>query len=64
MQIDKQTILSHLREQGDQQKADQAEKELPQQVDTDQDAGLLDKFGLDPQALMGKLGGGKGIPGM
>ncbi len=64
MQIDKQTILKHLQDQGDTQKADQADKELPEQVDTEKDSGLLSKFGVDPQALLGKLGGGGGIPGL
>lgn len=63
MQIDKQQIIGFLQEKGDQQNAQQAEQELPQQVDTEKDAGLLSKFGIDPQALIGKLGGG-GIPGM
>jgi hypothetical protein len=43
---------------GDQ--ASQAETELPDQVDTEQDAGMLEKYGIDPKDLMGKLGGGLG----
>ncbi len=62
MQIDKQQIISFLKDQGDSSKAQQAEQEMPQQVDTDKDSGLLQKFGVDPQALLGKLGGG--LPGM
>lgn len=57
MQIDKQQIVDHLKGKGDQDKADQAESELPQQVDTDKDQGLLSKFGINPQDLMGKFGG-------
>jgi hypothetical protein len=34
--------------------------ELPDQVDTEQDAGLLDKFGVDPQELISKFGAGLG----
>jgi hypothetical protein len=61
MQIDKNTILELLRERGDHQSADQAAQELPDQVDTDQDASLLDRFGLDPSELLGRFSGG--LPG-
>ncbi len=60
MQIDKSQILELLRSQGDTAKADQADQELPQQVDTDQHAGLLANLGLSPQDLLSKLGGGGG----
>ena len=59
MNIDKNMITQLLREQGHPQ-ADQAEQELPDQVDTEQHAGLLAKFGLNPQELLAKLGGGAG----
>ena len=58
MQIDKAQILDLLRSQGDDQKAEQADRELPGQVDTDQHAGLLEKLGLNPMDLISKLGGG------
>jgi hypothetical protein len=60
MQIDKEQIISLLRERGDDAKADQAQQELPGKVDTDQDAGLLSKLGIDPSDLLGGLGGGLG----
>lgn len=60
MNIDKQQIIDLLKNQGDNDKADQAEKELPDQVDTDHDKGLLSKFGINPQDLLGKLPGGLG----
>jgi hypothetical protein len=60
MQIDKDQILQLLRSQGDHDKADQADQELPAQVDTDEHAGLLSKFGLDPMELVQKFMGGKG----
>ena len=63
MQIDKGMILSLLRERGEGAKADQADAELPGQVDTDAHAGLLSKFGLDPQELIGMLAGGGGAGG-
>jgi hypothetical protein len=64
MQLDKNQIIEFLRSQGDQQKAQQAEQELPQQVDTDRDGGLLARLGLDPQELIGRLTGGGGLGGI
>ncbi len=58
MNIDKDQILQLLRSQGDDSKAQQADRELPDSVDTDKDSGLLAKFGLDPMELVKKLGGG------
>ena len=65
MQIDKNQILELLRSKGDQDKAAQAESELPDQVDTEQHAGLLSKFGIDPAELLSRLPGGLGdkLPG-
>jgi hypothetical protein len=62
VQIDKNTILDLLRERGQQDQADQADQELPEQVDTDRDAGLLQRFGLDPQELLKRVMGGPGTP--
>ena len=61
MQIDKQQILDLLRSRGDQQQADQAEAELPDQVDTDQHADLLSRFGINVQDLLGSIGGKLGL---
>jgi hypothetical protein len=61
VQIDKNMILDLLRERGAQDQAGQAEQELPDQVDTDQHANLLEKFGLNPQELIGKFMGGGGL---
>jgi hypothetical protein len=58
MEIPKDQILELLRSQGDHDKAGQADQELPDQVDTDRDSGLLGKLGISPQDLLGKLGGG------
>jgi hypothetical protein len=62
VQLDKNMILDLLRERGQQDQASQAEQELPDQVDTDRDAGLLQRFGLDPQELLEKFMGGGGLP--
>jgi hypothetical protein len=58
VQLDKQQIIEFLKSQGQHDKAQQAQGELPDKVDTDKDSGLLSKFGVDPQALLGGLGGG------
>jgi hypothetical protein len=61
MQIDKNAILDLLRERGRHDQASQADQELPDQVDTDQHADLLQRFGLDPQELLQRFMGG-GMP--
>ena len=55
MQIDKQQILDLLRSRGDQQQADQADAELPDQVDTDQHADLLSRFGRNVLDLIPRV---------
>ena len=66
MNIDKDTILNLLRSNGQDTQADQAQQELPDQVDTDQDSGLLEKFGINPADLIAKFAGGQagGLGGM
>jgi hypothetical protein len=58
MQIPKDQILDLLRSRGEDDKASQADSELPDQVDTEKHAGLLEKLGISPQDLLSKLGGG------
>lgn len=58
MQIDKQKIIDMLKSRGDNDKADQAQSDLPDQVDTDQHSDKLSQLGIDPKEL---LGGGGGI---
>jgi uncharacterized protein YidB (DUF937 family) len=62
VQIPKDKILEILQQQGKGDQVDQAKQELPDQVDTDQYSDLLQKFGLNPQELLTKLGGD--IPGL
>jgi hypothetical protein len=73
MQIDKSQIIDFIRNQvGDQGKAQQADQELPGQVDTDnpEHQNLLQRFGVNPQQLIQQFmggGGGKGginLPGL
>jgi len=63
MNIDKDTILNLLRRNGQDTQADQAQQELPDQVDTDRHSGLLEKFGLNPADLIAKFTGGGGGEG-
>lgn len=60
MTFDKNTILQFLHSNGQQDQAAQAGQELPDQVDTDQHAGLLAKFGINPADLIAKFTGGSG----
>lgn len=57
MQIDKQQILELLKSRGNHDQAQQADSELPDQVDTDQHSGVLDKLGVNLGDLPGGLGG-------
>ena len=47
MQLDKSAVAAALRRQGDHDRAQQAECSLPRRVDTERDAGLLHRFGVD-----------------
>ncbi|GAA3642973.1 hypothetical protein [Microlunatus ginsengisoli] len=58
MNIDKQQILDLLRNQGKNDQAQQAQSELPDHVDTDQHADLLQRFGIDINDLLGGAAGG------
>jgi hypothetical protein len=67
MEIPKQQILDFLREQGKDDQVGEADQQLPDQVDPQQHAGLLEKFGIDPAELLSKFGGGAlggKIPGL
>ena len=57
MQIPKEQILEFLRSRGQDDKAQQADGELPDQVDTEQHADILQRLGIDPGDLAGSLGG-------
>ncbi len=62
MEIPKDKVLDMLKQQGKGDQVEQANQELPDKVDPERDSGLLEKFGLKPQDLLSKLGGG--IPGL
>ncbi len=50
-------IVERIRSRDGAGKADEADRELPDKLDTDTDAGLLRKYGLDPEELKGQFGG-------
>ena len=58
MQIPKDQIGSLIESRMGGQSAQQAAQELPDQVDHEQHAGLLQKYDIDPQELLQKFGGG------
>lgn len=60
MQIDKQQIIDMLKNRGEQDKADRAQSDLPDQVDTEQHSDKLGALGIDPKDLLGGSGGGIG----
>ena len=62
MEIPKEKILDMLHQEGKSDQAAEADKELPDKVDPEQHAGLLEKFGIQPQEVLSKLSGG--IPGL
>jgi hypothetical protein len=57
MEIDKQEILEQLRGRGEDEIADRAEQELPDQVDTDEHHDQLQALGINPMDLIGGIGG-------
>jgi hypothetical protein len=55
MEIPKDKIIELLKERGDDDKAAQAEQELPDKVDHEEHSDLLAKHGIDPKELVGKI---------
>jgi hypothetical protein len=64
MEVPKEQIVQLLRERGESSQAEQADLELPDQVDPERDSGVLGRFGLDQDdlvsALQDRLPGGLG----
>ncbi len=56
MQFDKSMILDLIKQHGNSDQVQQADQELPDKVDSEKDAGLLQKFGVDPKDLIAKFG--------
>ncbi len=57
MKIPKDKILQIIKSRRGHQEADQANAELPEQVDPEKDKGLLAKFGINPKDLIGGIRG-------
>ena len=53
MEIPKKRIVELLRERGDEDTADQADRQLPDEVDTNRDADELSRLGIELQDLLG-----------
>lgn len=60
MNIDRDSMPTMLRSNGQDADADQTRHELADRVDTDEHAGFLGKFGLNPAELIAKITGGQG----
>lgn len=63
MNIEKQQVIDLLKSRGEIDQAEQAGNELPDNIDSEKDNGLLDKFGLNPddfRGIAGALGGAGG----
>lgn len=57
MEIDRQEIVDQLRGRSEDEMADRAQRELPEQVDTEEHAALLRQLGINPADLLGGIGG-------
>jgi uncharacterized protein (DUF2267 family) len=55
MQFDKQTVLDMIKDQMGSERADQAAQQLPDQIDHEEHADLLQRFGVNPQDLMSRF---------
>ena len=56
MEIPKEQIISFLESRGQSDQAQQADAQLPDQVDHEGHAGLLQDLGVNPQELLSNLG--------
>lgn len=61
MEIPKDQILQLLHDRGDHAKADQADQQLPDQVDPEQHSDILNKIGINPSDLLGDIEGKIGL---
>jgi hypothetical protein len=56
MEIPRDKIIEELKKQGQTEKAHKLEQELPAKVDHALHTDILEKHGVNPQELLGKLG--------
>lgn len=57
MEIPKAMLVERIRGKSGAEKANEADKELPDKIDTDTDAELLQKYDVDPAELEADFGG-------
>jgi hypothetical protein len=57
-QIPKAMVVEQIRSRSGAEKANEADKEMPDKLDTDNDAGLLQKYGISPDEIIQQFGGG------
>jgi hypothetical protein len=57
-QIPKAMVVEQIKSRSGAERANQADQELPDKIDTDTDAEILKKYDLDPQELIDAFGGG------
>jgi DNA-binding protein H-NS len=58
MEIDKQQVIDFLRKEGKNEHVQKAIDELPQKIDHEQHAQMLEKYGIDPGELAAKAARG------
>jgi hypothetical protein len=61
MQFDKSTVVDFIRQQAGSEQAQQAAQQLPDKVDPEAHGDLLQRFGVNPQDLVSRLGGPGGV---
>jgi len=61
MEIPKAMIVERIRSELGAEKANEADGELPDKVDTEENADLLQKYGLDPGQLTDIAGGNPAV---
>lgn len=64
MQIERRAIVRLLKEDGRPDRAEAAERDLPERLDHERDAALLEAYGLDPQSVLLRFTRGRGTLGM
>ena len=58
VEIPKAMVIEQIRSRAGAEKANEADKELPDKIDADNDAGLLEKYGISADELRSQFGGG------
>jgi hypothetical protein len=56
MEIPKDNVVESLKKEGRSEQAQKIEQELPEKIDHELHSDLLEKHGVNPQELLGKIG--------